>query len=345
MLRRRYPGEGRLRPRRLPDRGARRCGRDGRRSRWRSVGPSTRRFPVAEAARRAHDSTRMVVDAAARACEAGVRRRRCAAPRSCSCTGACRTVTTSAAHSTTLTARYRVWRPDRRGHGCHRRRRRSDHLRQHGRRHHRVPRDGGRRAGAASSGYSDGAMVGTARRVAASRPRAQARAHGSVRESRRRSRLVRPIRARCDRGRRFSESLRQEYGRAVARRSRALRRRGREDRCTSGGPSRISRSPNSSALAVPTLVLQGDDDIVTLEHGVAMARAIPDAQLAVVPGTTTPCCRRSRNSSAQHPRRLPRRRTGHQVVHSRGAWRRALSSARWARYSAIAARCSTIGSG
>jgi pimeloyl-ACP methyl ester carboxylesterase len=39
-------------------------------------------------------------------------------------------------------------------------------------------------------------------------------------------------------------------------------------------------------LAVPTLVLQGDDDIVTLEHGVAMARAIPDAQLAVVPGTS-----------------------------------------------------------
>jgi pimeloyl-ACP methyl ester carboxylesterase len=39
-------------------------------------------------------------------------------------------------------------------------------------------------------------------------------------------------------------------------------------------------------LAVPTLLLQGDDDIVTLEHGVAMARAIPDAQLAVVPGAS-----------------------------------------------------------
>ena len=39
-------------------------------------------------------------------------------------------------------------------------------------------------------------------------------------------------------------------------------------------------------LAVPTLLLQGDDDIVTLEHGVAMARAIPDVQLAVVPGTS-----------------------------------------------------------
>ena len=39
-------------------------------------------------------------------------------------------------------------------------------------------------------------------------------------------------------------------------------------------------------LAVPTMLLQGDDDIVTLEHGVAMARAIPDAQLAVVPGAS-----------------------------------------------------------
>jgi pimeloyl-ACP methyl ester carboxylesterase len=40
------------------------------------------------------------------------------------------------------------------------------------------------------------------------------------------------------------------------------------------------------ALTVPTLLLQGDDDIVTLEHGVAMARAIPEAQLAVVPGAS-----------------------------------------------------------
>jgi pimeloyl-ACP methyl ester carboxylesterase len=39
-------------------------------------------------------------------------------------------------------------------------------------------------------------------------------------------------------------------------------------------------------LTVPTLLLQGDDDIVTLEHGVAMARAIPNAQLAVVPGAS-----------------------------------------------------------
>jgi pimeloyl-ACP methyl ester carboxylesterase len=39
-------------------------------------------------------------------------------------------------------------------------------------------------------------------------------------------------------------------------------------------------------LSVPRLLLQGDDDIVTLEHGVAMARAIRRAQLAVVPGAS-----------------------------------------------------------
>jgi pimeloyl-ACP methyl ester carboxylesterase len=39
-------------------------------------------------------------------------------------------------------------------------------------------------------------------------------------------------------------------------------------------------------LVVPTLVFMGDDDVVTLEHGVAMTRAIPDAQLAVVPGAS-----------------------------------------------------------
>ena len=37
-------------------------------------------------------------------------------------------------------------------------------------------------------------------------------------------------------------------------------------------------------LAMPTLVMLGEHDIVTLEHATAMVRAIPDAQLAVVPG-------------------------------------------------------------
>ena len=83
----------------------------------------------------------------------------------------------------------------------------------------------------------------------------------------------------------FSESLRREYGRR-----------------SPDGPAHFDvvfdkvlhlwrTEPNMpladlGAVAVPTLVLQGDDDIVTLEHGVGMARAIPDAQLAVIPGAS-----------------------------------------------------------
>jgi pimeloyl-ACP methyl ester carboxylesterase len=39
-------------------------------------------------------------------------------------------------------------------------------------------------------------------------------------------------------------------------------------------------------VKAPTLVLAGDTDIVKLEHAVAMYRALPDAQLAIVPGAT-----------------------------------------------------------
>jgi pimeloyl-ACP methyl ester carboxylesterase len=35
-----------------------------------------------------------------------------------------------------------------------------------------------------------------------------------------------------------------------------------------------------------TLVMVGDDDEVTLEHAIALYRGIPDAELAVVPGTS-----------------------------------------------------------
>jgi pimeloyl-ACP methyl ester carboxylesterase len=40
------------------------------------------------------------------------------------------------------------------------------------------------------------------------------------------------------------------------------------------------------ALAVPTLVLVGDTDFVLVEHAAEMFALIPDAQLAVLPGTT-----------------------------------------------------------
>jgi pimeloyl-ACP methyl ester carboxylesterase len=38
-------------------------------------------------------------------------------------------------------------------------------------------------------------------------------------------------------------------------------------------------------IAAPTLVLQGDRDEVTLEHSAAVAEALPDARLAVLPGS------------------------------------------------------------
>ena len=40
-----------------------------------------------------------------------------------------------------------------------------------------------------------------------------------------------------------------------------------------------------AALPMPTLLLVGDDDDVTVEHAAAVRRTIPEAQLAVVPGT------------------------------------------------------------
>jgi pimeloyl-ACP methyl ester carboxylesterase len=40
-----------------------------------------------------------------------------------------------------------------------------------------------------------------------------------------------------------------------------------------------------AAVGAPTLVLQGDRDEVTLEHGAAVAAALPNGRLAVLPGT------------------------------------------------------------
>jgi pimeloyl-ACP methyl ester carboxylesterase len=41
-----------------------------------------------------------------------------------------------------------------------------------------------------------------------------------------------------------------------------------------------------SGVTNRTLVLLGDDDEVTLEHAIAMYRGLPDAELAVIPGTS-----------------------------------------------------------
>ncbi|WP_329580452.1 alpha/beta hydrolase [Kitasatospora sp. NBC_01250] len=41
-----------------------------------------------------------------------------------------------------------------------------------------------------------------------------------------------------------------------------------------------------SEVTTPTLVMQGDHDGTTVEHSLAMTRTLPDAQLAVVPGAS-----------------------------------------------------------
>jgi pimeloyl-ACP methyl ester carboxylesterase len=41
-----------------------------------------------------------------------------------------------------------------------------------------------------------------------------------------------------------------------------------------------------AGIEAPTLIVSGDDDVVTLEHTVEIYRAIPGSELAVVPGTS-----------------------------------------------------------
>jgi len=44
--------------------------------------------------------------------------------------------------------------------------------------------------------------------------------------------------------------------------------------------------PELAEVRVPTLVMQGDDDIVKVEHSSALAATLPDAQLAIIPGSS-----------------------------------------------------------
>jgi pimeloyl-ACP methyl ester carboxylesterase len=41
-----------------------------------------------------------------------------------------------------------------------------------------------------------------------------------------------------------------------------------------------------AAITAPTLIVAGDDDFVAVEHLEAMRTALPDGQLAIVPGTS-----------------------------------------------------------
>jgi len=46
------------------------------------------------------------------------------------------------------------------------------------------------------------------------------------------------------------------------------------------------REEDLARIGAPTLILVGDDDLITLEHTIALYRAIPHSELAVVPGTS-----------------------------------------------------------
>ncbi|MFD0636890.1 alpha/beta fold hydrolase [Catenulispora yoronensis] len=41
-----------------------------------------------------------------------------------------------------------------------------------------------------------------------------------------------------------------------------------------------------ATMTVPLLVLQGDDEALDVAHGAALARAVPDGRLAVLPGSS-----------------------------------------------------------
>jgi pimeloyl-ACP methyl ester carboxylesterase len=46
------------------------------------------------------------------------------------------------------------------------------------------------------------------------------------------------------------------------------------------------RPDELAGITAPTLVVSGDDDMVTLEHTIDIYRAIPNSELAIVPGTS-----------------------------------------------------------
>ncbi len=52
-----------------------------------------------------------------------------------------------------------------------------------------------------------------------------------------------------------------------------------------GQPTGIAMA-DLAGIASRTLVMAGDDDIVTAEHSLALSRTIPNAELAVIPGAT-----------------------------------------------------------
>jgi pimeloyl-ACP methyl ester carboxylesterase len=53
----------------------------------------------------------------------------------------------------------------------------------------------------------------------------------------------------------------------------------------------VKSQPNLTAdelrtIATPILVMSGDDDVARLDHTVALYEALPEAQLAIIPGAS-----------------------------------------------------------
>ncbi|WP_212824430.1 alpha/beta fold hydrolase [Catellatospora sp. TT07R-123] len=58
------------------------------------------------------------------------------------------------------------------------------------------------------------------------------------------------------------------------------------DKIAASADTLLLTGADLAAVGCRTLVMVGDDDAVSLEHTVALYRGLPDAQLAVVPGTS-----------------------------------------------------------
>ncbi|NNN02492.1 MAG: alpha/beta hydrolase [Acidimicrobiaceae bacterium] len=64
------------------------------------------------------------------------------------------------------------------------------------------------------------------------------------------------------------------------------------------------RGSDLARVSRPVLVLAGDDDVATLEHTCSMYESIPDAQLAIVPGTSHALLKERPKESARLIRRF-----------------------------------------
>ena len=60
-----------------------------------------------------------------------------------------------------------------------------------------------------------------------------------------------------------------------------------------------------ATISVPVLVMAGDDDVATLAHTCSMYEAIPEGQLAIVPGDLAHALEGAHQGERAHHRALP----------------------------------------